>query len=818
MRKLVCMAMGLVACLAAQAQIVTPQMEQRAKEIVSQMTLEEKIDYIGGDRGFYIRAIPRLGLPEIRMADGPQGVRNDTRSTMYPANICTTATWNRDMAYAMGEGIGIDCKARGVNIILAPGVNIYRSPLAGRSFEYTGEDPYLASESALGYIRGVQDQGIMACLKHYAANNQEWDRNFVSSDVDERTMHEIYLPAFRKAVTVGNVATVMDSYNLLNSVWATENHWLNVEVLRDMWGFKGILMSDWGAVHDALGPVNGGLDLEMPSGAWMNRQSLIPAIKNGTIRESQIDLMCQHIVQAIIAFGWLDTPFRADESIPQDNPGNCQRALDIAREGITLLKNNNNVLPLKGRTLVFGPNAEEVAMGGGSGEVHPLHTVSLMQGLQTLLGKKAIKGETRDVYRRLPSSCFKTKDGKQGFAIEYFNNKTLSGEAKAHETVEKLQKNWVTVPAEGIGMTDFSDRVTTVFTAPESGDIILEYGGDDGYRLFVNGKMVGEKWSDHAVNIDTYILQAVEGQQYELVLEHYQGSGGAELLLEAKVYDEEQMRAPSYLAQFEKCDNIVVALGWNNKLETEGSDHDFTLPLSQITFLKEAASHGKKVVLVLNGGGNPDIASLEQYCDALVMAYYPGQEGGTALAEILTGKINPSGKLPYTIEKRWEDNPAFDSYYDKRNRDHRRVQYKEGVFVGYRGYDRNNTEVLYPFGHGLSYTTFEYSNIAAEVNGKNKVVVTFDVKNTGKVDGKEVCELYVSDKECSVPRPLKELKGFEKVSLKKGETKHVSIQLDSEAFSYYDVEKKQFVVEAGEFDILVGGSSANLPLKATVKL
>lgn len=798
---------------AAQAQTVTPQLEREAQQIVSKMTLEEKLNYINGERGFYIRAIPRLGLPEIRMADGPQGVRNDTHSTMYPAVICTTATWNREMAYAMGQGIGIDCRTRGVDMILGPGVNIYRNPLAGRCFEYTGEDPYLASEAALNYVLGVQQNGALACIKHFAANNQEWDRNYVSSDVDERTMHEIYFPTFRKAVEKGQVAAIMDSYNLINNVWATENSWMNIDVARKMWGFKGVIMSDWGAVHDDIAPINGGMDLEMPGGA-LHAAPIKRALASGIITESQIDTMCQHIVQMVLAYR--DMP-KAMNLLPEDNPDNCQRALDIAREGITLLKNENTALPLKGKTMVIGPNADEVVMGGGSGEVHPIHAVTLWQGMEKALGKKVFKGETRDNWRQLDGSHFSTKNGL-GFDFEFFNNTELKGNAVGTLHVDKVAMDWTAAPVAGVGANNYSDRMTTTFTAKESGEVVFEFGGDDGYRCFVDGQMVGEDWHDHGTTLKTYKLNAVAGKSYNIVMEHYQGGGNSEVYFSARVYDEQNTKAPEYLAQFGKCDNIVVSIGWNKKLETEGGDHNFSLPEGQLHLLKEAAQHGKKVIAVLNAGGNPNIAEWADYADAIVMAYYPGQEGGTALAEILTGKVNPSGKLPFSMEKRWEDNPSSANYYDKKHKDNLRIRYEEGIFVGYRGYDRNNTEVAYPFGYGLSYTTFEYSNMKAEVTGKNEVTVSFDVKNIGKVDGKEVCQVYVSDKVCSVARPVKELKGFEKVELKKGETKRVTVKLDKDSFSFYDVKSHSFVVEPGEFEILVGGSSANLPLKETVRI
>lgn len=819
-RKMTMFVLVLLSALSAQAQVITQEMENRAKEIVAQMTLEEKIDYIGGDKEFYIRAIPRLGLPEIRMCDGPQGVRNDTQSTMYPSNVLTAATWNRELAYAVGRGMGRDCRARAVNILLAPGVNIYRSPLAGRSFEYSGEDPYLASEAALGFVRGVQDQGVMACVKHYAANNQEWDRYSVSSDVDERTMQEIYLPAFHKAVSEGNVASVMDGYNLVNGVWATENQWLNIDVLRNQFGFKGILMSDWGAVYDVQGPVNGGMDLEMPSGHYLNQQNLIPALKNGTIREEQIDLMCQHIIQTIIAFGWLNNPMKADDSIELDNKENALVALNDAREGIILLKNQNNALPLKGSVMVIGPNADVPVMGGGSGIVHPFHNVTLWDGMHAALGKKAALVEAREVFRTLPATCFQM-DGKKGVKTEFFNNTDLSGAPVFTQQTDEL--NIVlngSAPCEGLSFENYSDRTTTVFTPMIDGDAVFYVTGDDGYRLLIDGEEVCGDWGDHGITTREYVLKnAKAGHHYNVCVEHFQLGNGAVIQLAVKMMDEAYANDPEYFATFGKYDNVVVALGWNKNLELEGSDHDFTLPVEQLKLIKLASEHGKKVILVVNSGGNPDLASIEQYADAIVLAFYPGQEGGTALAEILTGKVNPSGKLPFTMERRWEDNPAYDSYFCKDPvNNHSRVQYKEGVFVGYRGYDRAGTDVLYPFGHGLSYTTFAYSDIKTEMAGKDKVKVTFTVKNTGKREGKEVCQVYVGDKECSVPRPLKELKGFEKISLKAGEAKTVSVTLDKDAFSFWDVHTHQFVVEPGDFEISVGGSSKNLPLKTVITL
>jgi len=372
------------------AQTITPQAEQRAKDIVSKMTLQEKIEYISGYTSFSLRAIPRLGIPEIKLADGPQGIRNHApKSTLYPSGILSASTWNRELLYKLGQGLGQDAKARGVNILLGPGVNIYRAPLCGRNFEYFGEDPYLTGETAKQYILGVQSEGVIATIKHFAANNQEWSRHHASSDIDERTLQEIYFPAFRKAVQEANVGAVMNSYNLLNGVHATEHKWLNIDVLRNLWGFKGILMSDWTSVYSAVGAANAGLDLEMPKGRFMNLENLLPAIKAGTVTEETINLKVQHILQTLIAYGMLDKE-QKDSNIAEDNPFSRQTALELAREGVVLLKNEGNLLPLKGKTAVMGPNANLIPTGGGSGFVTPFSTVSVAQGLKELKKKNLL--------------------------------------------------------------------------------------------------------------------------------------------------------------------------------------------------------------------------------------------------------------------------------------------------------------------------------------------------------------------------------------------------------------------------------------------
>lgn len=472
----------------AAAQPIPPQAKERAAELVGQMTLDEKIDYIGGYNEFYIRAVPRLGIPEIRMADGPQGVRNNTRSTMFPCGVAAAATWDRALVRDMGRGLGQDARARGVHIMLGPGVNIYRSPLCGRNFEYFGEDPYLASETTVQYIEGMQSEGVMATIKHFAGNNQEWDRHQVSSDIDERTLHEIYLPAFRKAVEQAGVGAVMSSYNLVNGQHATENEQLAVDILRGMWGFEGIFMSDWNATYSAEGAANRGLDLEMPSARFMNARNLRPLIESGVVSERTIDLKCQHILQTLIAFGFLDRQ-QLDPAIPEHNPFSDAAALDVARGGVVLLKNDGAFLPLtKQRDIVvLGPNSGNIPTGGGSGFVHPFSTVSVGEGMQ-MMGKKY----RVTVLGNLPSASDMAAQGMvytsadcktPGLRGEYFANKRFEGTPAQTRVDTKIGFNWKDkAPAEGLPADGFSIRWTGVFVPESDCTASFVMRGDDGYR------------------------------------------------------------------------------------------------------------------------------------------------------------------------------------------------------------------------------------------------------------------------------------------------------------------------------------------------
>lgn len=784
-----CFIIGILLCgigiLNAQV-VITSEAEQRAKEIVAKMTLKEKLRYISGyTGGFSICPVPRLGLPEVFMADGPQGIRNNTKSTMYPSGILSAATWNRDLNYRLGRGLGQDAKARGVGILLGPGVNIYRSPLCGRNFEYFGEDPYLSGEVAKQYILGVQSEGVIATIKHFAANNQEWDRHHVSSEVDERTLQEVYFAPFRKAVKEAHVGAVMNSYNLLNGVHASENRWLNIDILRDTWGFKGILMSDWVSVYSTVGAANHGLDLEMPTGEYLNEELLMPAIEQGLITEATIDLKVQHILQTLIAFGFLDKEPK-DTSIALDNPHSRQTALDIAREGIVLLKNEGNMLPLKGRTVVMGSNAEVLVTGGGSGFVSPFSTVSIAEGLEQLQKRNTIRLKDDLLFDDLKDAIYADEGKRQkGFKAEYFKNVELKGTPDATCMENQIAHDWGTgVPLEGFPADGFSVRWTATYVPVTNGLVRMTMCGRGGYRAYINDQLI---CTDHLPEREQ-VIEVEAGKKYRLRVEYHNYGGDARIGLKAGILNESLLKQT-----LAKAKNVVLCVGFNNGdedggIEGEGADRSFALPKPRLELIRKVTSLHDNVVVVVNAGGGIDFSDWGDKVKAIVMAWYSGQEGGRAVAEILTGVISPSGKLPISIEHRWEDNPVSKSYYENMKfAEYKRTQYSEGIFMGYRGYDKSGIKPLYPFGYGLSYTTFAYGNLMVEKNGVNRVKVTFDISNTGKMDAAEVAQVYVHDVKSSVPRPYKELKGYEKVFLKKGETKRVTIELEDDAFSYYDM-------------------------------
>ena len=798
--------------------------DKRVDAILSQMTLEEKITYIGGINDFFIRPGPRVGIPELKMSDGPMGVHDYGLTTAYPATIALAATFDADLGLRVGAMLGDDARARGVHFILAPAMNIYRAPMCGRNFEYLGEDPFLASRMAVSLIKGIQSKHVIATAKHFMGNNQEYERHKVSSNIDERTMREIYLPAFEASVKEAKVGAIMDSYNLTNGIHMTQNDYLNNQILKKEWGFRGILMSDWDSTYDGVAAANGGLDLEMPSGKFMNVKTLVAPVNEGKVSVATIDEKVRRILRTAMEFGFFDKP-QTDSSIPPYSQPGRALTLEESRKSMVLLKNSGNLLPVdKSKTVaVIGPNAyPAVPGGGGSAQTKPFASVSFMEGISNYLGAagKVLYAEDApdlaDVFQRVE---FVTgPGGESGLKGEYFNNEQLTGDPALVRTDKTVAFKWGDDSYISGGPVDhFSIRWTGYFIPKTTDDYKFYTSADDGVRLYIDGEPVIDDWKRHAETLDSFGKRLEAGKPYQIKLEYFEATGGATASFGVAAASESIGKETKALAA--KADVVIVCVGFDPATESEGFDRTFRLPAGQDELIRQISSVNKNTIVVITSGGAVDMTRWIDQVPGIIEAWYPGQEGGTALAQILFGEYSPSGKLPASFERQWEDNPTFKTYYTKPGE--LQVDYSEGVFVGYRHYDRATVKPLFPFGYGLSYTTFAYSNLKVSPGAGNlnqPVTVTFDLKNTGKREAAEVAQVYVGDTHASVPRPVKELKGFARVQLKPGESRRVSVTLDRRAFSFYDVKKKDWSAESGQFGILVGSSSQKIELQGAFNL
>jgi beta-glucosidase len=813
----------------AQMSPAASTVETRAESILKQMTLEEKLDYIGGVDGFFIRAIPRLSVPRLKMADGPIGVRNFGPATTMAGGIALAASWNPTLAAQVGTELGRDARAKGVHFLLGPGVNIYVAPMNGRNFEYFGEDPFLASHVAVNYIKGVQSQGVSATIKHFMANSSEFDRHNVDAVIDERTMREIYLPTFEAAVKQAHVGAIMDSYNLVNGAHMTQNGYLNTDVAKKQWGFKGIIMSDWTATYDAVAAANGGLDLEMPYAKLMSREALASAIQRGDVKVETIDEKVRSILRTAISFGWFDRD-QQDLSISRYNQQGDSVALEAAHESMVLLKNEGGLLPLsrqKTKTIaIIGPNAHPgVPVGGGSARVEPFSSVSFLGGIA---GK--VKDSVNVSYSRgIPSrselaqqTTFRTAatGGRPGVTVDVFNNPELSGSPVATHVQAHINADPGFDGSTIEAPKGYSVRWTGYYVPEKEGvhEVFVQGPGEGGgYRLYVDDKLVIDDWLD-SFDLAGQVNLPLSASPHKIVVEQYRTWKAERTRLRLGIALRESIVDPAAKSLASKADVVVLAVGFDPETESEGADRTFALPVGEEELVREISAVNKNVIVVITSGGGTDMANFLDHVPAVIEAWYPGQAGGTALADILFGDVNPSGRLPITFESRWEDNPAHDSYYPAPGAT--RISYGNGIFVGYRGYEHNNTKPLFPFGFGLSYTTFKYSNLAVKTSTApgSLFEVSFDVTNTGGVAGADVAQVYVGDSHAKVPRPIKELKGFSKVSLRPGETRHLTIPLDVRAFSFYDVSARKWHAESGDYDVLVGRSSADIQLKGVASL
>lgn len=694
------------------------QLYQKADALLKQMTLQEKVNMIHGSSSFTSGGVPRLGIPEWVMSDGPHGVRVEhgrtykdssgveDAGTYLPTGVCLAATWNPKLGYAFGAVLGSEAAYRGKDVILGPGINIIRSPLNGRNFEYQSEDPYLVSRMAVGYIKGVQDQGVAACVKHYAANNIETNRNNVNVELSERALREIYLPGFKAAIQEGNVYTLMGSYNKVRGEWATHNNYLMNQILKKEWGFKGVVISDWGAVHSTQQALWNGTDVEMGTDLSLGAKpdyrkyflgdTVLTLVKNGKVPEYLINDKVRRILYIMLKTHVID---KQRKKGAYNTVEHQQTARKIAEEGIVLLKNQNNILPLSPSVksiAVIGFNADRPqAFGGGSSQVKALYEVTALEGLK--------------------------KQAAKGVKITYAQGYKIERGAKADESLIKQAAD-----------------------AASKADVAIIVGGwTHGYDY--------NKWSDNA-------------------------------------YDAEDTDKP-----------------------------DMNMPFGQDELIKAVLKANPKTVVVLLGGGPVDMSQWVQSTPAVLQAWYPGMEGGNALASIIFGKINPSGKLPITFPKTLADAPDHKLGQFPVDKDKSTVYYFDDIYVGYRYFDTYKVEPQFAFGHGLSYTQFAYSNLQVQSNS-GKATVTFTISNTGKTAGAETAQLYVHQQKSLLPRPEKELKAFEKIYLKPGEKKQVTLNLSTEAFQYFNDVTNNWITEKGSYNILVGGSSKDIKLTGVATL
>lgn len=828
--------------LSSSAQFVgsDPQaVDKRVNDLLANMTLDEKIDLIGGDTPFRTHSIPRLNIPYFQMADGPVGAHIPAPTIAYAAGIGLAASWDRALALSIGQQLGRDSRSRGAAFLLGPGVNIYRAPMNGRNFEYFGEDPFLASAIAVGYIQGVQQEGVSATVKHYLGNNSEYLRHDSDSVIDERTLREIYMPVFEAAVKTARVGAIMDSYNITNGEHMTQNGRLNITVAKDQWHFPGVIMSDWVATYDTAAAVKGGLDLEMPFGVYLSKEKILPLLKNGTITQAEIDEKVRRILRVAVDFGWLDRP-QLDTTIPRYNLDGRAASLHAALEGAVLLKNDNNALPLNKTQLktiaVLGPTATQtVTTGGGSGEVVSFANTNLLVGVSNFVGPQTkvlyarglrsvnqmsrLTRFTTDSQATTPGVTHTTfaKANLEGDITGTVNETAMLTAGSTRREPEEQELNALTShkSASPYVRTTTSSRWTGYYTPADAGKFAIFVQTDGKYRLLVDDAVV----FDSSV-VPKYILNQttldLTQAPHKVVLEQLSQQLGSVSGMRVGIAPLSTIVEKDALEMASHADTVILAVGFNASSESEGGDRTFELPVGQEQLIQQIAALGKKTIVFITSGGSVDISNWKDKVQGIFETWYAGEEGGTAAARLLFGEDNPSGHLPISWEKKITDNPSYRNYYPDAGTN--KIVYREGIFVGYRGYEHNHVEPQYPFGFGLSYTTFSFSKLKSTPSVDGHITVTCDVTNTGGRLGATVAQLYVGQASTTVERPAKELKGFERIVLQPGETGHISFSLNSRSFSYFDVKSSSWRADAGAYDLTLGDSSQDSQQKITVQL
>jgi beta-glucosidase len=791
--------------------------------LVDAMTLEEQVSLLSGADFWTTVPVERLGIPKIKVSDGPNGARGagslvgGVKAACFPAAISLGASWNVALAERMGAALAGQARSKGASVLLAPTVNIHRSGLNGRNFECYSEDPALTSALAVAYINGLQNNGVAATIKHYAANESEIQRQTMSSDVDERTLREIYLPPFEAAVKQAGVMAVMSSYNRLNGTYTSEHGWLLTQVLRQEWGFDGIVMSDWFGSHSTAESINAGLDLEMPGPTRDRGDKLVHAAQVGTVKLETIRQSALRMLRLMDKVGALAVAPDLTESeldLPED------RALirEIGAEGAVLLK-NDGVLPLSKtsveRIALIGPNAGEArVMGGGSAQINALHKVSPADGIRAALANANSIEEEKGADNNRLVRLF-----EQEVAVDYFHGADCAGAVVAHETAAKSEFFWFELPSEVLDPRDFSARMTLSFTAQEDGEHLFGMTNAGLAKLFVDDKLIVDGWSDWrrgenyfgTANDEILAPLTLEaGKTYRIGVDYASRQPDVEgILLQALRFGvQKPLGAEAIEAAAAKARDVDVAVifaGREAQWDTEGQDlPDMRLPGRQDELIAAVAAVNPNTVVVLQTGGPVEMPWLNDV-RAVLQMWYPGQELGHAVADVLFGDQEPSGRLPQTFPKTLKDMPVFTGDPTTYPGVDGHVRYDEGIFVGYRHFDTRGVEPLFPFGFGLGYTTFAWTDAHAssDVIGAAGVSVTVRVENTSARQGSEVVQLYVRPRASNVERPDKELRAFAKVKLASGESTDVTLTVGLRDLAYWDVGAKAFRADAGDYEMVV---------------
>ena len=803
------------------------------KQLIEDLTLEEKVELLSGFDAWQTNKIDRLGIPSIKMSDGPNGVRGDGNSgkssACFPCAISIGSSWNLNLINTLGEELASEAKLKDVDVLLGPTINIHRHPLGGRHFECFSEDPFLTGKIAIEYVKGVQSKNIAACLKHFVGNDTEFERYIVSSNIDARTLREIYLLPFEMAIKEANAKVVMSAYNKLNNIYCSSHKNLLIDILKDEWGFDGYVVSDWGAARDTAENAIGGLDLEMPGPARSWGKNLITAINDKAVPEDLINDKVKRILNVASFCKRFENPIRKPE---MDNDSKLKRKLlkDAAQEGMVLLK-NEGILPLKKDIKsigIIGPNAEKAQIiGGGSATLVPYHESHPVSSFQNNFSEKTIVKSAKGchTYRYLPE-INKSLTKENGFLVEYFNVTDNKNDFISSKVL-RGSKFWI---FEGfakdiIGTEDRPDifvKFSCTYVPDISGEHAFEIFAIGKSKLIINNEEIIDNWTDplpgdaffaHGSSSKRGASHLEKDKSYQIEIQYkFEGNFPA-IYIGCQPPDKIDLLDEAVNVAKE-VDEVILLVGTNSDWETEGNDRvDFNLPGEQNTLIEKVLEINPNAIIVLNTGSPVDMPWVNK-AKSILQSWYAGQEYGDALFEILTGLVNPSGKLPTTFPKRIKDTPAYSCYPGE----NLQMSYDEKLLIGYKWYDRKKIEPLFHFGHGLSYTNFEYSNLRISNSDKNNFTCSFNIENVGDISGFEISQCYISFMNCDEDEPIKKLQGFDKTYINSGEIKKIEICLDSKSFSTWDIKNHQWEIKKGVFNILIGSSSNDIKLKDSINL